>query len=363
MRTRLLALAAACLTAGGINAAPLKDLTPATAQEHVRAHLAAHPDAAASLEQAAGFQLTLDVSLVTYRVAPDGMPDQLLVQYVVTEAPTADQQTAAAVALARFLDDVLGQGSPPLLSAADLQSLRVRYRFQPVVRSEPVYWPQFTPAISFGGPWVSYSAGPIYFTWYNGHPFAVGEYRFAYNPLYYLYPSAFYSYWATWPYRPYSAYAPHYSPNAYWGYWGTYPPNGWAYPTGRPVYYLPPALIQTDRPSAETSFARGFTAYWDGELTTAATAFEAAVAAEPRNVRSWYYLALTRRAQGRESAATEAARIGAATRRMYEDKGLGTALERVQGPARELLTTAERGITDDRQARAILEKMPAVARR
>src|SRR6478735_8195956 len=143
---RFLTLAAACLTAAALHAAPLKDLTQDRVRDQLRAHLAAYPDAVTTLSKDVGFQMSLDPALVTYRVGADGMPEQLLVQYVVTSAPTTEQQTAAAVALARLLDDALGQGSPALLTAADVQTVRVRYRFQPVTTgsAQAVYWPAFT---------------------------------------------------------------------------------------------------------------------------------------------------------------------------------------------------------------------------
>lgn len=248
---RLIVLAAACLSAAAIQAAPLKDLTQDVVRDRVRAYLTAYPDAQQTLAKDAGFALTLDPALVAYRAGADGTPEQLLWQYVVTAAPTTDQQTAAAVALARVLDEALGQGSGAVLNAADVQTVRVQYRFQPVTTTaRQVYWPSYTPAVAYG-PWVSYSPGPVYFTSYQGTPFAVGEYRFAYNPIHYLEPSAFFSYWATWPYRPYGVYAPYYNPSAYWGYWGTYPPNGWAVPTGRPVYYLPPAIMRAEKPDRD----------------------------------------------------------------------------------------------------------------
>jgi hypothetical protein len=351
---RLLALAAACLAATVLQAAPLKDLTQETVRSRVQLYLTTHPDTATTLGREVDFQFTLDPALITYRVGADGMPDQLLVQYVVTSAPTEEQQAAAAVALARLLDDAFGQGTPALLTAADVQTLRVRYKFQPVVRREPVYWPAWTPAISFG-PWVSYSPGPIYFTSYNGYPFAVGEYRFAYDPLYYLYPSAFFSSWAHWPYRPYWAHAPYY----YWGYWGIYPPGGWAVPTGRPVYYLPPHIVKADRPAADTHFAKGYTAFWDNDTASALESFGAATAADGNDVRSWYYLALTYRARGDRQAAAEAARVGAAARLLHGGKSVGPVLERVQGSARDFLTAAEEAVRDERVAREILNASAA----
>ncbi|HVK12364.1 MAG TPA: hypothetical protein VM597_26665, partial [Gemmataceae bacterium] len=310
---RLLTLVAACVTAATIQAAPLTELTEDSVRSRVQLYLTTNPDTAATLGQEVGFQFTLDPALITYRTGPGGMPDQLLVQYVVTSAPTEEQQAAAAVALARTLDAVFGQGTPALLSPADLQALRLRYKFQPVTRQEAVYWPSWTPAVA-SGPWVSYSPGPVYFTSYNGVPFLVGEYRFAYDALHYLYPSAFFSYWAHWPYRPYSVYASIYSPYYYWGYWGVYPPGGWGVPTGRPVYYLPPQVIREDRPAAERHFARGYTAFWDGDTAAALASFRAATEADKNDVGSWYYLALTYRARGDDRAAAGAARVGAAAR-------------------------------------------------
>ena len=350
---RLLTLAAACLTAAALQAAPLKELTQDTVRSRVQLYLTTNPDAATNLDREVGFQFTLDPALITYRTGPDGMPDQLLVQYVVTSAPTEEQQAAAAVAMARTLDNIFGGGTPALLTAADVQALRLRYKFQPVTRQEAVYWPSWTPAISYG-PWVSYSPGPVYFTSYNGVPFLVGEYRFAYNPLHYLYPSAFFSSWAQWPYRPYGVYAPHYWPYYYWGYWGVYPPGGYGVPTGRPVYYLPPQVIRADRPAAETHFAKGYTAFWDGDTTSALAAFRAATAADGNDVRSWYYRALTYRARGDEQAAAAAARVGAAARVLNGGKSVGPVLERVQGSARDMLTAAEADVRDERTAREIL---------
>ena len=147
---------------------------------------------------------------------------------------------------------------------------------------------------------------------------------------------------------------PYYWPYYYWGYWGVYPPGGWGWPTGWPVYYLPPAVVKTDRPAAETQFAKGYTAFWDGDTALALEAFRAATA-DGNDVRSWYYLALTHRARGDDQAAAEAARVGAAARLLHGGKSVGQALERVQGPARDFLTAAEANVRDKRTA-AILKR-------
>jgi tetratricopeptide (TPR) repeat protein len=82
------------------------------------------------------------------------------------------------------------------------------------------------------------------------------------------------------------------------------------------------------------AYARGLRSYWDGNMTEALGAFDAAAAAEPGNALYQYYRALSfYNLQGEEAAADWLAQA-VEMERQSPIKHWGRSMERVQGRAR-----------------------------
>jgi tetratricopeptide (TPR) repeat protein len=111
---------------------------------------------------------------------------------------------------------------------------------------------------------------------------------------------------------------------------------------------------------AAALYDAGFAAYWSGDYPAAREYLDAAIARDPRDARAWAYLALARWALGDEDAGQAAARRAAAAAIVYPEENAGylAALERVQGPARQRLTTAAADITTRPEAEAVLNSGP-----
>ncbi|MFO0939034.1 MAG: tetratricopeptide repeat protein [Gemmataceae bacterium] len=102
------------------------------------------------------------------------------------------------------------------------------------------------------------------------------------------------------------------------------------------------ATTDAERMAADRAnrlFGLGSDAYFDGRYTDAVAALEDATKANPADARVWYYLGLSRWATGDRKAAIEAFKAGGQweSRSVNSSKIVGSALERVQGPARQAL--------------------------
>lgn len=98
----------------------------------------------------------------------------------------------------------------------------------------------------------------------------------------------------------------------------------------------------SERSAAERAarlFGVGADAYFDGRFTDAVTALDEATKANPADARAWYYLGLSRWSSGDRNAAIEAFKSGGQweARSATAARQVGSALERVQGPARAAL--------------------------
>ena len=99
------------------------------------------------------------------------------------------------------------------------------------------------------------------------------------------------------------------------------------------------ATTDAERTAAERAarlFGVGADAYFDGRYPDAVAALDDATKANPSDARAWYYLGLSRWASGDRNAAIEAFKAGGQweSRSATNSKQVGSALERVQGPAR-----------------------------
>ncbi len=93
---------------------------------------------------------------------------------------------------------------------------------------------------------------------------------------------------------------------------------------------------------AATAFDAGTTAYFAGRYTDAERSFATATQADAADARYWYFLGLSRYAQGNTGAADAAFKTGAdwESRGKPGRRGVATALESIQGPARRALEAA-----------------------
>jgi hypothetical protein len=185
----------------------------------------------------------------------------------------------------------------------------------------------------------------------------------------------------------------------WWGYWPGYYAWGWPYYYGwnfpatyywwqypwwsnpSSTYYwwyraqsVAPAPPIGERPPVKIAgtpnslFSEGVTAYWDHDYAHASELLSAAVAANPRDARFWYYKALAERAVGNFNEAQASARRGAALEvlRTPEYADLGVALERVQGADRHFLHSAMTADLTRDKAEAIasepVKRAPTMAR-
>ena len=103
------------------------------------------------------------------------------------------------------------------------------------------------------------------------------------------------------------------------------------------------AIHTPDAPAAIGPYSQavraGNTLYLSGRSADAETLFVKATEIDPNDARSWYFLGLARLSGGKRDADT-AFRRGAdlEARGLTSPELIGTALERVQGPARQVLT-------------------------
>jgi hypothetical protein len=199
-----------------------------------------------------------------------------------------------------------------------------------------------------------------------GPPAVLPYYGAAYSPVWGTHPS-----WGFWPgWGPTVA-----------GYWNGWVPFGYglvwrpahdggSYPawwSGPAVVLAPPPVVVAAAPAvvpaagvtlvrepltADQLYDRGYAAYWAGDYAGAVRYLSAATAAGD-DPRAWSYLALTYAARGNRGAAAEAAKTAAALE--FHRPGItGESLERVQGPARAVLTAGRREVPDPATARTVL---------
>lgn len=101
-------------------------------------------------------------------------------------------------------------------------------------------------------------------------------------------------------------------------------------------------LTSSTRRSGTTAYSRGLRSYWDGNMSQALQAFDAAATAEPENALYQYYRALSfYNLQGPESAGDWLAHAVEMERRS-PIKNWGPQMERVQGRARLWVEQARR---------------------
>lgn len=96
-------------------------------------------------------------------------------------------------------------------------------------------------------------------------------------------------------------------------------------------------------------YAKGYHAFWSGDLDLALKYFDDAIQVESTNPLYWYYRALTYKRQGNERRARHDVLIGAHLEGINRKYGTGAkeltlrGLERVQGPFRQWLSAARKG--------------------
>ncbi len=163
-----------------------------------------------------------------------------------------------------------------------------------------------------------------------------------YYPYWGYYWPSYYAWWG-WPYY-YGWYSPSY---AY--YWWQYP--WWSNPYSTYYWWYSQAVslavpVEKTRVrvagAPDSLFSDGVTAYWDHDYARACDGFLAAVLANPRDARFWYYRALAERAAGRSSEAEESVRRGAALEVLQTPNSsqIALSLERIQGLDRRFLHSA-----------------------
>jgi tetratricopeptide (TPR) repeat protein len=100
---------------------------------------------------------------------------------------------------------------------------------------------------------------------------------------------------------------------------------------------LEPASQEPDPLLAGEMFSRGYSAFFVGMSDEALDYFVSAIRQDPKNSLYRYYLALTLRKLGRPADAETQVRVG----RRFESPtwryGIGSSLQRVQGPDRDWL--------------------------
>lgn len=116
--------------------------------------------------------------------------------------------------------------------------------------------------------------------------------------------------------------------------------------------------------SAERLYADALTLFWDGDYTGARDHLAAAVKADPRDARLWYYKSLAERQLGDAKAARQSAEVGAALEitGVTPRKTVLAALERVQGRERmefNDLVTGPRALTPEAAVEIVERLKPA----